>query len=682
MSETLFPEGSNSTLTTLAYINASWQEDRKSYLDNFVPFALEALRVAASPLTPGEIRDFVKSRFGLDFPHNVIRSLIDRGVKVKSIRRGPQSGLVEIAAGVRDSLPDLSLKQADCQRQQRALVAKIVEFAAAHFELSWSIETAESALMNYIDLHVIPLLTSSVRGRPAPESVEPLGGAGYVLASFIADVFKGDPTHFEYLDQMIKGSMLASALYVDSTGQVTRRFKDTTLFLDAPICLRALGHEGLESKEATSAMLRLAVTQGAKLACFEHSVKEIRGILTASRSAISRNPTAESATRGVTKHYRTIDGATAELDLAIANLDRELERAQIEVLATPPHVALFTVDENALEAKLQEMVGYLNPSALRADLDSLTAVHRKRRGASGNHLETCRAVFVTNNSNLVRTAREFFRSENHDWAHAMMDNALTTLLWIKKPGVTPDLPKQQIIADCYTALAPSSGLWARFVTELERLETRGEIDADSVAFLRYSHEAEQAVMDITYGDPQNLSDDSIKHALGRARAAAAAPAEAIRVEAERRAAAAEAEQLTATRNAERSTAENKSLEARVSAMESKERDREVRVRRKIENRVSVVCRLLMIVGTVIALPSIIIGVAGFLPATEGHLPWASSIWMRGLGAASLVGGALTMLFGGSLRAVVTKLQERLVSAALRRADLQPTADLSHSAVNR
>jgi hypothetical protein len=398
------------------------------------------------------------------------------------------------------------------------------------------------------------------------------------------------------------------------------------------------------------------------------------GILTASRSAIARNPTAESATRGVTKHYRTIDGATAELDLAIANLDREFERTRIEVVATPPHVAVFTVDENALEAKLQEMVGYLNPAALRADLESLTAVHRKRRGASGNHLETCRAVFVTNNFNLVRAARDFFRGENHDWAHAMMDNALTTLLWIKKPGVTPDLPKPQIIADCYTALAPSSGLWARFVTELERLENRGEIDADSVAFLRYSHEAEQAVMDVTYGDPHNLSDDSIKHALDRARAAAAAPAEAISSAAEKRAEAAETEQLAAAFEAERSAAENKSLEARVSAMESRERDREARVRRKIDRWVAVICWTLMSVGTVIALASIFLGVAGFFPAVEEQLPWASSLWIRLLGAASLVGGALTMLFGGSLRAVVARLKERLVSAALQRADLQPTAD--------
>jgi hypothetical protein len=197
MSDTPFPEGSNSTLTTLAYINVSWQEDRKSYLDNFVPFALEALRVAASPLTPGEIREFVKSRFGLDFPHNVIRSLVDRGVKVKTVRRRPQSDAVELAAGLADSLPDLSSKQTACQRQQRALVAKIVGFAESHFELSWSLETAESALMDYIDLHVIPLLTSSVRGRPSPEPAEPLGGSGYVLASFIADVFEGDPTHFE-----------------------------------------------------------------------------------------------------------------------------------------------------------------------------------------------------------------------------------------------------------------------------------------------------------------------------------------------------------------------------------------------------------------------------------------------------------------------------------------------------
>jgi hypothetical protein len=669
MSHTPFPEGSNSTLTTLAYINASWQEDRKSYLDNFVPFVLEALRVADSPVNPGEVREFVKSRFGLDLPHNVVRSLVDRGVKVRDIRRLPRSEAVELADGVGASLPDLTAQQAACQRQQRALVAKILEFADSRFRLSWSAETAEAALMDYIDLHVVPLLTSSVRGRPAPEPEEPLSGSGYVLANFIAHVFESDPTHFEYLDQMIKGSMLASALYVDSTGEVTRKFKDTTLYLDAPICLRALGHEGPEAQEATGTMLRLALAQGAHLACFEHSVKEIKGILAAARSAIARNPTAESATRGVTKYYRSIDGAPAELDLAIANLDRELERLQVAVVSTPPHVAAYTVDESALEVALQDVVGYLNPAALRVDLDSLTAVHRKRRGVNGGNLENCRAVLVTNNFNLVRVAREFFRSEGHDWAHAMMDNSLTTLLWIKKPNVTPDLPKQQIIADCYTALAPSSSLWTRFVSELERLEGRGEIDADSVAFLRYSHEAERAVMDVTYGDPQNLSGESIKDALDRARAAASAPAEAVRREAENRAKSAEASQQAATFEAERVMAENSALEARVAAMEAREKGRADRLRKRIAFGTKLVRFTLMGPATVAALASVVLGVAGFFPTVARGLPWADSFWLRAIGVACFIGGILTMLFGGSVHALVAKLEQRLVAALLKRAGL-------------
>jgi hypothetical protein len=674
MSDTPLSEGSNSTLTTLAYINASWQENRRSYLDNFVPFAVEALRVAGGALTPGEIRDFINARFGLEFPHNVVRSLVDRGVKIKTVRRIPQSQAVELAAGVADSLPDLSAKQAACHRQQIALVTRIVEFAATRFGLAWTADTAEAALMDYIDLHVVPLLASSVRGRPAPEPAEPLSGSGYVLASFIADVFQGDPIYFEYLDQMIKGSMLASALYVDSTGEVTRKFKDTTLYLDTPICLRALGHEGPESREATVAMLRLALSQGAQLACFEHSVKEIRGILVASRAAIARNPTAESATRGVTKHYRTIDGAVAELDLAVANVDRELERTQIKVVPTPPPIETFTVDEIALESTMQEVIGYTNPAALRADLDSLTAVHRKRRGVSGAHLETCRAVLVTNNFNLVRVARGFFGGQNHEWPHALMDNALTTLLWIKKPGVTPDLPRQQVIADCYAALAPSASLWTRFVGELERLESRGEIDADSVAFLRYSHEAEQAVMDVTYGDPGNLTDRSIRDALGRARAAAAAPAEAIREAAERRADAAEAEEAAATFEAVRVLGENRSLEARMTAMESREAQRQTRLRRRIDRSINVVCWPLMISGTMAGFASVAIGIAGFFSAVYQRFPWATSFWLRVLAAACLFGGTLTMLFGGSLRGLIGRLKERLISAALRRADLLPTEE--------
>lgn len=663
---------SDATLASLAYINVTWQTSHASYVDNFVPFILEALRTSSGPADPAQIREIVQARFGLDFPANVIRSLIDRAVRKGKIKRITRSPTVQLADGVAQDLPDLVAQQADCRRQQNNVVNALVNFARDRFELDWTIDSAEEALIEYIEQHVLPLLVSSVRGTPYVEDTDPLQGRGYVVSSFVAAVFESEPVTFGYLDQMIKGSMLSSALYVDSTGQVTRRFRNTTLYLDAPICLRALGHEGDEAREAVTALLTLAQSQGAELACFDHSLKEMRGILQGARAALARTPGAESAIRGVARHYRDSGGTAADLDLALANLERELERRRIRIVSPPSHAAAFNVDEVQFEEVLQRIVGYRDQSTLRVDLDSLTAVHRLRRGSSDSHLETCRAVFVTNNYNLVKASRTFFNSGNHEWPLAMLDNAITTLLWVKTPTSAPDLPRRQIIADCYAALAPSASLWTKFVDEVNRLDQRGIIDAAGVALLRYSHEAQRAVMDITFGDPHNVSENTIRTALQRARDAAAEPAEAAREKAVARAELAENEEVHARFKAEQSQAEARELRERLDALEERNASTEAAIRRRITKRAKRLATCAKVVAAIVVAASIVIGVGSVFPSLTGWIPGGASDGLK-------IGGLLAFLLGiGTLwkGKSVTEWIEHWRDAAIRRALIK--AGLPHN----
>ncbi len=660
----------DATLASLAYINVTWQEGNASYVDNFVPFVLEALRTAPGTLEPVTIREIVQTRFGLDFPANVIKSLIDRGVRRRRIERVTGSRAVRLAAGVAKSLPNMVAQQADCRRQQNNVVNALVGFAQDRFNLQWTADAAEEALIEYIEQHVLPLLVSSVRGIRYSDGDDPLQGRGYVVASFVADVFENQPVTFGYLDQMIKGSMLASALYVDSTGQVTRRFRNTTLYLDTPICLRALGHEGEEAREAVADLLSLAQSQGAQLACFEHSLREMRGVLRGARSALTRTPGAESAIRGVARHFRESGGTPADLDLALANLDRDLERRRIRVVSPPSHTAALNVDEDEFEEVLQRIVGYRDQSTRRVDLDSLTAIHRLRNGSSDSHLETCRAVLVTNNYSLVKASKAFFTSGRHEWPLAMLDNAITTLLWVKTPASAPDLPRRQIIADCYSALAPSASLWTKFVDEVDRLDERGAIDADGVAMLRYSHEAQRAVMDVTYGDPRNVTEANIQTALDRARHAAAEPAQLARAEAQSRAELAENHEVQARFDAEQSQAEAAQLQRRLDAVEARQSRAEVAIRNRITRRATFGARTAKFSAGAIVVASVIVGIGSFFPSA---IEWLPSDGALGLKIGALVGfliGAWTLWKGKS----VTEWIDHWRDLAIRRALLKAGMD--------
>ncbi len=660
---------SDATLASLAYINVTWEASRRSYLDNFVPFALEVLRIGRSAMSPSDIRMEILERFGLDFPAPVVKGLTDRAVKERQVVRVPRSELVELAPGVAAKLADVGAQQRDFQRRQGSLIASLVEFAQTRFSLQWDPDAAEEALLAYVEAHAVPLLATTVRGRNYTSAEDDNQGRGFVVAAFIAHILEADPVAFDYLDQMVKGSMLAAALYVDATGQVQRKFKATKLFLDTPICLRLLGHEGSEAREAVQSLVSIALAEGAHLACFTHTVKEMRGILQGAKGALRRAPGAESAPRGVASHYRDSGATAADLDLALANLERDLERHRVKVQDTPPHSSYLGVDESALERALQKHVRYKQQTTLLPDLNSLTAIHRLRGGNSTSHLETCRAVLITNNHNVVRASREFFDSGAHEWPLVMLDSTVATLLWVKAPTQAPDLPRRQIIADCYSALAPSSSLWSRFSEEIDRLDQRGEIDAESVALLRYSHEAEQALMEVTLGDPRKVTEGAIKTALAKARETAAEPATKAREAALERANRAEAGEVESRFEAETERAQARDLAERVAALEDRNKKQESRIRQRIEHRVNIAVRAMKAVSILVVVASVVVGACSIFPGTESALPKSAWLALRIAAAIALVLGGVTLWRGQSIREWVERGGDRSVQRALQRAQL-------------
>ncbi len=124
-------------------------------------------------------------------------------------------------------------------------------------------------------------------------------------------------------------------------------------------------------------------------------------------------------------------------------------------------------------------------------------------------------------------------------------------MWLKEPLAAPDLPRKHIIADCYAALRPDAALWGRYLDEIDRLQHQGEVEEEDVQLLRFSLDAQRALMGRTRGDPDEVSNEAIADVLEVARAQARAPVEeklakvkgeladerALREEAERKATA-------------------------------------------------------------------------------------------------------------------------------------------------
>jgi hypothetical protein len=502
-------------LATLAIIQVDWDHHNRSYLDHFVPFVLEVMRGdPARSWTETEVQTGLADRFGLAIPARVVGSLLNRAASKKhAIRSSRTYTLAQAQVAVNAGKKSLAATQRACLREQRHLAVELAKMASELFDLGWSEDDAENALAAYIEEHAVPILSASTRGSSLATPSGP-PGTEYIVSTFIYTVARNNPQLFEYLDRMVKGSMLAAALYM-AVPAIDRRFHNTTLYVDTPVCLMALGLDGEEAEQAVSQVISMAKAQGAVIACFEHSVTEMIGILSAAIGSLRRGHS-RGSDFAVAERFRANGTTPSDVERLISQLREKIEDLGIAVRQTPDPLAHLTVDEDALQDLLQARVGYRNVDALLRDLDSLTAIHRLRGGAATGELERCKALLVTSNTKLVQVAREFFDRTKHEWPLAMTDNDIAALLWAKQPHHYPDLPRTQVIADCIAALSPSPGLWESVLQETERLQTQGIITAQDVAIMRYAPEARRAVMDATLGVPKNVSAKNVQRALRQA----------------------------------------------------------------------------------------------------------------------------------------------------------------------
>lgn len=656
----------SSTLTSLAIVKVNWDNNSQSYSDSFVPFVVAGLHALGVPSGASAVRDQIAASFGLQLPDGVVSNLLDRSRRsgYASQDSGRAYHLTEKGGSFSERFREQSVILN--RRRNRLVAALMADGSALGRELTP--DGAEDALLGFIELHSAPLLAGLVRGDVSAIPRIQQEGLEYLVAQFVVRVIEGEPELAQYLADVVKGSMLSASLYAVGAGEVDRRFRSTILFLDTPLILKALGHEGERSARPVLELIDLAREAGAAVACFEHSVQEARGVLHGVADVLKggrRPPTM----RGVLAHYLEINSSSSDALERIGSMDEDLSNLRIAVRERPPHERDLTVDEGALRVALESAIRYTRPSAIDHDLDSLTAVHRLRNGRRVEQVERCRAALVTDNTSLVSAAQRFFRDqEGASIGPALLDHNVTTLLWVKRPQAAPDLPLRQILADSYALLDPGPAMWRAYMDKIDALRDRAEISPADVTELRFSMEAHRALMDQTGGDSSRVSRAVVQASLAASRDAAAAPEREGRLvaEAEVRDERRRAQDLgDSLAEASRGVAE---LRASLAEMEGRVNSQ----RAAIASRAARDVRRGLLAGLTIA---IAIGVASVLmPAIPGIPPALAGV-LRAVGSVITLAGVVTLVLGGSIRSLAARVESPLtrhrIASLERRAFLEP-----------
>jgi len=505
------------SIISLAILKVNWDIAGKDYLENFVPIVAECIRLLPDDLisTP-DIQNALQKHFGLHIPHYSINSLL---------RRVQKHGYIKSENRVYKRNPEtlnqlnFHIVQQQVLRMHESVIQHLVRFCADKFEINLTNDEAEKAFQSYVEDNQLSIIDKTQKFTPViPAHEAVIKGAKYIVGSFVQYLQEGFLTDFEYVETIVKGNMLANAIFLADPSQAGRKFRKTSIFFDTSFLIFALGHAGEIRRDPCTELINMLYENGATLKCFKHTVEEIKGVLQTCaylmRQGLLRNAYGPSI-----EYFISTGQTPSDIELLIINLENDLASLRIEVVDKPPYTHEYLIDEKKLTEILEANIQYHNNLAPQRDVDSVSAIMRLRHSADYYFVEECKAIFITTNNALVRLSRDYFYQDATSAAvpPCMTDYLLTNLLWLKKPLKAPNLPRKRIIADYYAATQPQERFWKLYLAEIEKLKQSNHITPDDYYLLRYSQEAKSALMDVTLGGAEPFSQGTVPEILSLVR---------------------------------------------------------------------------------------------------------------------------------------------------------------------
>lgn len=513
------PGGESSRRSALfgyAVLRANYNHAAPNYLDNFTGFVLDVLNQARpEPLDETSVGQAVRDNFGLTIPDRVAGLLLRRAVKAgKASSDDGKTFTVDATAAA--GVQGLQASIATYETQQAEVMSKFLDFVRSHHpeRLMLVEDDAERHLHAFIEEHAVPLLRRAERGRRAETQWSDLQGPDYLIAAFILYLVEHDSQTFAYVVDAVKGAILTGVLDL-GPGDLQRNLRDLTLVLDTPVLLKALGYLGEAQQRAVQQTLDLARSLNVKTVCFTHTSREIDGVMESVIPVLQSRGKTSGSLRAVDAHYLDRGASAADILLDQNRIQSDLQELGVRLVEPPDNRYQFGLDEAALDDLLKKHLPTQRENTRRYDVESLSALHRLREGSSPDTFERCGFVFLTDNWGLINAAR--LVDERHRWPLAMFDGDVAALLWVRSPAAADDLPREQLLATVYAGMQPGSHLWQRYIEEIERLETVGDVNEDEAIILRSRPEARRALMDATLGDAEGITGDSIETVVERVR---------------------------------------------------------------------------------------------------------------------------------------------------------------------
>ncbi len=498
------------SLHSYALIKALYTEG-KDYLDSFWPFTIKVIPSNKS-VTSSFIQEKLKQEHHLQMPLHVLEVVLARAQKLDYVVIEKTDPLSQKEYRITRSGLDYSNKletEKEVDRRTNALVLNIKKFFKDK-DIILNEKQIYDSLLRFLDktTHVSKACTESTVKRISSTKKTKL--IDRHLLDYIKSVNEHDPTNYKTLQDIVRGLIISTLLYVDDPKEITmirtKKFDNCQVFLDTNFIFSLLGLDTKERYEAAKELIDLINKYDMNLKVFSFTVDEISRVIQIFLRESHKYPT-NIRVDSIVSSLKRKDWDLMKVREFIINIEKNLKQHGITIeWISDIDLNHYSPDEElrySMEKyKFDQTVFHQNH-----DLAAIIKIAELRE-KKVRIIEDSKSFFLTSDYRLTKfNYEEMGHKDNGTICEAISDRVLTNILWLKNPNTKP--PLKLIIAAHSTDLFVNRKVWKRFYYILQNLRRENTIKDNDISTLFWHSYVEDALRSFEENDLDKITPEFV-----------------------------------------------------------------------------------------------------------------------------------------------------------------------------
>lgn len=425
-------------------------------------------------------------------------------------------------------MPDVTTEKKRIEASQKRLSEALRRHAARRKLAIQSSEAALQLLFRFLEEEQVSLLLG------VPAAIAEGSAATFreraVVAEFVQDAIRDDPAFRAVLNDILEGLVLYRATFLPDLEAQNRQFKDLKVFFDSILVRQAIGYEGTAIRTLLRETIDVLKTAGAQCLVFDKTVHEIKTILAMYEDRMATDKGRRSLRPSpMARYFLTQLHSPGDIREMAALLETDIVAAGFQIRQTPRRVPEYTASEKTLAAKLANPTtkDESEPRVVH-DVDCVAAILTLRGDLRSPTIEDAGAVFATTSPLVILNTRLWWQEDERETGIEPIVNvrALANLAWLKKPKLSGELKKSELVALCTAALRPRQETWQRFLKHLDTLEKSKKITSNEVTSIVVSAMSDRLLRDTEDYDPSDVDAITLDDVVERVKESYGARADA------------------------------------------------------------------------------------------------------------------------------------------------------------